>query len=208
MYIDTPSDHGLAFDPFKAIITPRPIGWISTLDKNGTPNLAPYSFFNALSSSPHMLMFSSEGLKHSAENARDTGEFVFSLATKSLQHPMNASSDTLPAGVNEYEAAELEMAECKKVNAPRVAVSPASMECKLLRCEEVMDLDGNPTDTFLTIGQVVAVHIDDKYIKDGRFDTAAAQPLARCGYRDYSAVEEVFEIMRPTDGGVYTGVDR
>lgn len=208
MYISDPQDHGLAFDPFKAIITPRPIGWISTLNEEGIPNLAPYSFFNALSSSPHMLMFSSEGLKHSAANARASGEFVFSLATNALQNQMNISSDTLPAGSNEYEAAGLEMGKCEKVAPPRVLASPASMECKLVSSEELMDIYGKPADTFVTIGQVVAVHINDDYIKDGRFDTAAAQPLARCGYRDYASVESVFELMRPTDGATYDGVDR
>lgn len=208
MYTDNPANHGLAFDPFKAIITPRPIGWISTVNEAGVPNLAPYSFFNALSTSPHLLMFSSEGFKHSVENVKKTGEFVFSLATVDLQDQMNISSDTVPAGENEFLMAGLEMGECRKVKPPRVAASPASMECKLLRCEELLDLDGNPTDTFLVIGQVVACHIDDNYIRDGRFDTAAAKPLARCGYRDYAAVNDVFELMRPTDGGSYTGVDR
>lgn len=155
-----------------------------------------------------MLMFSSEGLKHSAANANATGEFVFSLATAELQNEMNISSDALPAGTNEYEAAGLAMGKCEKVQPPRVAASPASMECKLLRCEEIHDLDGNPTDTFMVIGQVVAMHIADEYIKDGRFDTAGAKPLARCGYRDYAVVEELIELMRPTDGGTYTGVDR
>jgi flavin reductase (DIM6/NTAB) family NADH-FMN oxidoreductase RutF len=191
--------HGLPFDPFKAIITPRPIGWISTVDSNGVPNLAPYSFFNALTSSPPMLMFSSETLKHSAGNARDNGEFSFSLATVSLQLQMNASSDVLPAGENEYLAAQLEMAPCELITPPRVADSPASMECKTLSCTELKDLDGNSVDTFMVIGQVVAVHINDKYLRNGRFDTAGAQPLARCGYRDYAGVSEVFELMRPTD---------
>ncbi len=208
MYCDDPANHGLAFDPFKAIITPRPIGWISTVNQAGVPNLAPYSFFNALSSSPHLLMFSSEGFKHSAENAKNTGEFVFSLATVGLKDQMNLSSDTVPAGQNEYLSANLEMGECHKVKPPRVAASPASMECKVLRCDELHDLDDQPVDTFLVIGQVIAWHIDDNYIKDGLFDTAAANPLARCGYRDYAAVNEVFELMRPSDGGTYTGVDR
>jgi flavin reductase (DIM6/NTAB) family NADH-FMN oxidoreductase RutF len=191
--------HGLPFDPFKAIITPRPIGWISTVDSDGVPNLAPYSFFNALTSSPPMLMFSSETLKHSAGNARDNGEFSFSLATVPLQSQMNASSDALPAGENEYLAAKLEMAPCELITPPRVADSPASMECKTLSCTELKDLNGNSVDTFMVIGQVVAVHINDKYLRNGRFDTAGAQPLARCGYRDYVGVSEVFELMRPTD---------
>ncbi|MBX2882288.1 MAG: flavin reductase family protein [Granulosicoccus sp.] len=208
MYYAADKPHGLAFDPFKAIIAPRPIGWISTLDKNGIANLAPYSFFNALTSSPPMLMFSSESLKDSAGNARDTGEFSFSLATHPLQTEMNISSDTLPPEQSEYEAARLDMAPCNLISAPRVAASPASMECVTLSCTELKDKDGQPVNTFMVIGQVVGIHINDDFIVDGRFDTAAAQPLARCGYRDYAAVHETFELMRPTDGGTYTGVDR
>ncbi len=208
MYYEAHQPHGLAYDPFKAIIAPRPIGWISTLDTNGVPNLAPYSFFNALSSSPPVLMFSSETFKDSARNARDTGEFVFSLATSKLQTQMNISSDTVPAEQNEYLNAKLTMADCHQVAAPRVGESPASMECVTLSCEEVKDRNGKPIDTFLVIGQVVGIHIDDAYINNGRFDTAAANPLARCGYRDYADVTEVFELMRPTDGDTYDGIDR
>ncbi len=208
MYYEASEPHGLAHDPFKAIIAPRPIGWISTVDQNGIPNLAPYSFFNALSSSPPMLMFSSETLKDSARNARDTGEFVFSLSTKALQNEMNISSDTVPSEENEFINAKLGMASCEKVAPPRVAASPAAMECITLSCNELKDQHGKPVDTFLVIGQVVGIHINDDFITDGRFDTAAANPLARCGYRDYANVSEVFEIMRPTDGATYDGVDR
>jgi len=208
VYYHADQPHGLAHDPFKAIIAPRPIGWISTVSQSGTPNLAPYSFFNALSSSPPILMFSSETLKDSAKNARDTGEFVFSLATDNLQKEMNISSDTVPPDENEYLNAKLTMAECNNVSVPRVAQSPASMECVTLSCEELRDQRGEPIDTFLVIGQVVGIHINDDYITDGRFNTAAARPLARCGYRDYASVTEVFELMRPTDGAVYDGIDR
>ena len=208
MYYDANKPHGLAFDPFKAIIAPRPIGWISTIDSQGNPNLAPYSFFNALSSNTPMLMFSSESLKDSAKNAKDTGEFSFSLATVELQNEMNISSDTVPYGENEYVNAKLEMAKCKHIAAPRVARSPAAMECVTLSCTELLDKDQQATDTFMVIGQVVGIHINDAYIKEGRFDTAAANPLARCGYRDYSQVSSVFEIMRPTDGAQYDGIDR
>ena len=208
MYCSDPANHGLPYDPFKSIVAPRPIGWISTINASGIPNLAPYSFFNALSSSPHLLMFSSETFKHSAGNAKESGEFVFSLSTWDLKDQMNISSDTVAEGVNEFEAAGLEMAKSEKVKPPRVAASPASMECKVLRCEELTDLDGKPVDTYLVIGQVVAWHIDDKYIKDGRFDILAARPMARCGYRDYAMVDNVFELLRPTDSGKYDGVDR
>ena len=208
MYYEAHQPHGLAFDPFKAIIAPRPIGWISTIDTEGNINLAPYSFFNALTNLPPMLMFSSEKLKDSARNARDTGEFTFSMATVALQNEMNISSDTVPPTENEYANAKLEMASCKQISPPRVAASPASMECVTLSCTELLDRNNQPTNIHMVIGQVVGIHINDKYIKDGRFDTAAANPLARCGYRDYASVDDVFELMRPTDGTVYDGVDR
>jgi flavin reductase (DIM6/NTAB) family NADH-FMN oxidoreductase RutF len=188
----------LPFDPFKAIIAPRPIGWISTVDTRGRPNLAPYSFFNAISSRPNMIGFSSGGLKHSARNARDTGEFVFNLSTLDLLKQMNRTSDAVDDSVNEFELAGLEMAPCKLVKAPRVAVAPAALECRLVSCTELTDMNGRPIDTWWVIGQVVATHIDDRFVRDGRFDTAAAKSLARCGYNDYAVVNDVFELLRPS----------
>lgn len=193
------NEHGLKHDPFKAIITPRPIGWISTVDKDGVPNLAPYSFFNAMGSRPNFLAFASEELKDSARNAQDTGEFVFSLCTTALADAMNLSCANVPADVNEYEHAGLEAAACRLVKAPRVAASPASLECKTVMAQPLVDIDGNTTKNFLVIGQVVAVHIDDDYLVDGRFDTARAAPLSRCGYRDYASITELIELMRPDD---------
>lgn len=208
MYYEGHKNHGLPFDPFKAIITPRPIGWIATVDTNGVTNLAPYSFFNAVTADPPILAFSSESLKDSARNARDTGEFVFSLATVALKDEMNLSSDTLAPGKSEFELTGLAAAPSTLVKPPRVASSPAAMECKTLSCEPLRNINGQETGAWLVLGQVVATHIRDEFIRDGRFDTAAAQPLARCGYRDYAAVTEVFELMRPTDGASYDGVDR
>ena len=196
--------HGLPFDPIKAIIAPRPIGWMSTLDAQGRPNLAPYSFFNLVQGSPPIMVFGSEGLKHSAANAFATREFVFNLATRPLFDAMNATSGTLPEGENEFLAAGLTMAPCHFVKAPRVAESPASMECRVLQAMELHDLDGEPTDGFLIIGQVVGIHIDERYILDGRFDAVAAQSIARCGYRDYAQVTEMFEALRPNDRGAFT----
>jgi flavin reductase (DIM6/NTAB) family NADH-FMN oxidoreductase RutF len=205
MFYTDEEGHPLPFDPFKAIIAPRPIGWISTLDGQGRPNLAPYSFFCALSGRPNMIGFSSDGLKHSARNARDTGEFVFNLATMDLLHEMNRTSAALEEGEDEFAFAGLKPAPCKLVEPPRVAIAAAALECKVVQFMELPDIDGRPCDRFLTIGQVVATHIDDRFIKDGRFDTAAARPLGRCGYRDYAVVEDVFEIMRPTDPGRFVG---
>jgi flavin reductase (DIM6/NTAB) family NADH-FMN oxidoreductase RutF len=187
----------LPFDPFKAIIAPRPIGWISTLDARGRPNLAPYSFFNAVSSRPNMIGFSSDGLKHSPRNARETGEFVFNLSTLDLMQEMNRTAEDVADGVNEFDLAALEMAPCKLVRPPRVAAAAAALECKLISCTELVDLNGKPTNRWWVIGQVVATHINDRFIKDGRFDTAGARPLGRCGYHDYAVVDGTIEMLRP-----------
>ncbi len=203
MFYEPRLGHGLPHDPFKAIIAPRPIGWISTVDTQGRPNLAPYSFFNAVHSSPPMLAFTSESMKHSAANAIATGEFVFNLSTRPLFEAMNISSGALADGEDEFAAAGLAKAPCRLVKAPRVAVAPASMECKVVHSMQLHDLKGEALAGWIIIGQVVGVHIDEGFIRDGRFDTAAAQSLARCGYRDYTAVTELFEALRPTDGGAY-----
>lgn len=205
MFYDTPDGHGLPWDPFKAIVTPRPIGWISTVDAQGRANLAPYSFFNAMASRPNMIGFTSEGLKHSPRNARDSGEFVFNLATLPLMRAMNATSTDLDDGESEFDFAGLAMAESKIVRAPRVAASPAALECRVVHFTEFDDVDGRPTDRFLVVGQVVGVHIDEAFIEDGRFDAVRAQTIARCGYRDYALVSELFELLRPVDPGRFVG---
>jgi flavin reductase (DIM6/NTAB) family NADH-FMN oxidoreductase RutF len=200
MHFYEPKDgHRLAHDPFKAIIAPRPIGWISTVDTEGRPNLAPYSFFNALSSTPPIVAFSSEGMKDSPANAKATGEFVFNLSTRPLAEAMNASAATVAPGVDEFALAGLTAVPSRLVRAPRVAESPAALECRVLEVLQLRDLNGHPVDRFVVLGQVVGVHIDERFLKDGRFDTAAAQPLARCGYHDYAAVAEVFAILRPEE---------
>lgn len=203
MFYEPRLGHGLPHDPFKAIIAPRPIGWISTLDGEGRPNLAPYSFFNAVNSRPPMLAFTSESMKHSAANAIASGEFVFNLVTRALFDAMNISSGDFGPGESEFRAAGLAMADSRIIKAPRVAASPASMECRVVNSMQLTDVDGHLVDGWIIIGQVVGVHISQDYIRDGRFDTAAAQPIARCGYRDYAAVTELFEALRPTDGGGY-----
>ncbi len=203
MFYEPRLGHGLPYDPFKAIIAPRPIGWISTVGAEGRANLAPYSFFNAVHSRPPMLAFTSESMKHSAANAIATGEFVFNLCTRPLFGAMNASSGALDEGESEFEAAGLATAPSRIVRAPRVAASPAALECRVAHSMRLHDADGAALEGWLVIGQVVGVHIDDAYIREGRFDTAAAQPVVRCGYRDYAAVTELFEALRPTDGGSY-----
>ncbi len=189
----------LKFDPFKAIIAPRPIGWIGTRNADGVPNLAPYSFFAGLGTAPNMVGFSSEGAKHSYTNARDRGEFTISLATEALADAMNISSGSVPDGANEFALAGLTHGEPVEISTPFVAESPAAMECITVSATRLNDKDGNPINRFFVIGQVVHTHIRDEYIRDGRFDTAGARPIARMGYRDYSTVTEAWELMRPDD---------
>lgn len=197
MFYEPRSGHGLPHDPFKAIVAPRPIGWISTVDKQGRNNLAPYSYFNAISTKPPMVAFSSESMKDSCRNAMATGEFVCNLATAALAEGMNKSSATVPPEVDEFELAHLATAPCRLVRPLRVAASPAALECKVIDVMHLRDLDGRELQHYLTIGQVVGVHIDDSYLTNGLFDTARAVPLARCGYHDYAAVREVFAMLRP-----------
>lgn len=196
---ERPADR-LPHDPFKAIVAPRPIGWISTLDRSGRANLAPYSFFNAIGSRPALVMFSSEGMKDTAANVAETGEFVCNLATWDLRLAMNATSAPLPRGASEFAAAGLTPAPCRVVAAPRVAESPVALECRAIEVKELVGLDGRPTGNHMVIGQVVGVHIDDAMIVDGRFDLTRARPIARCGYKDYAVVTELFELERPPGG--------
>lgn len=190
--------HGLPHDPFKAIVAPRPIGWISTRDRQGKLNLAPYSFFNAFNSSPPIVGFCSEGRKDSIRNVEESGEFVANLATKPLAAAMNQTSAAVASDVDEFVLAGLTAAPCRLVAAPRVAEAPAALECKLLQIVQLHDLAGQPLGSFLALGQVVGVHIASAYLKDGRFDTAAAQPIARAGYRgDYFEMGALFELLRP-----------
>jgi flavin reductase (DIM6/NTAB) family NADH-FMN oxidoreductase RutF len=191
----------LPHDPFKAIVTPRPIGWISTRALDGRINLAPYSFFNAIVTSPPMVFFSSEGYKDSAAFASESREFVVNLASFDLMSAMSETSAPLPRGQSEFEYAGLTMAPCKLVSAPRVAEAHASLECKVSDIVQLKNLKGEPLDNFMVVGEVVAFHIDDAYIKNGRFDTAGAKPLGRCGYMDYAVVDELIELARPAGGG-------
>jgi len=197
-FYEVAKGHGLPHDPFKAMVAPRPVGWISTLDANGLMNLAPYSFFNAVCDQPPMLMFSSAGWKDTVANVEATGEFVWNLAARSLAQQMNITSATVPHETNEFDLAELTAAPSRLVKAPRVAETPAALECRLLQITELKDLEGAATRNFMVLGQVVAAHIDPAYLKDGLFDTAAAQPIGRCGYRgDYAEVDHLFQMVRP-----------
>lgn len=200
MFYEVATGHGLPHDPFKALVAPRPIGWVSTIAANGAVNLAPYSFFNAISSHPPMVILSSEGRKDSVVFMEETREFVCNIATMDLAQEMNMTSAPLPRGLSEFTHAGLSMAESRLVKAPRVAAARAALECRLVSISEVFDLNGRGTDRWLIIGQVVGVHIEDRFLVNGLVDTAAMQPIARCGYADYAVVDKVFSIKRPAGG--------
>lgn len=187
----------LKHSPIKAIIAPRPIGWIGTLDSGGQANLAPYSFFNAVGSDPDMVMFSSEGAKHSASYARERGEFTFSLATEALAQQMNITSGAEPSGVDEFELAGLAMGQPQVIQTPFVAASPAALECVTLEVRQLSDRHGTLLERFLVIGEVVQTHIHDEFVREGRFDTVGARPIARMGYADYATVTEAWQMGRP-----------
>lgn len=191
------NDHGLPHDPFKAIVAPRPIGWISSLSAKGEINLAPYSYFNGVSSKPPCVMFASEGHKDSIANIMETREFVCSLATWDLREQMNATAATLAREIDEMEIAGLTAAPSKLVKPPRVAESPCALECRLVKVVNLGDDDPELTDRQIVIGKVVGIHIDEQFIRNGILDTAAMKPIARCGYRNYAVVLDQFEMIRP-----------
>lgn len=188
--------HGLKHDPFKALVAPRPIGWISTVDEDGVVNLAPYSFFNAVSDNPHYVMFSSLNRKDSQRNAEETGEFVCSLATWDLRDQMNRTSAGVGPEVDEMVLAGLTPAPSKLVKPPRVAESPVAFECRYFQSVELPPDTGRGLYT-MVIGRVVGIHIDDAAIKDGMVDTGMMRPIARLGYMDYSVVDNTFTLQRP-----------
>jgi flavin reductase (DIM6/NTAB) family NADH-FMN oxidoreductase RutF len=188
----------LPHDPFKAIVAPRPIGWITSINLKGEVNLAPYSYFNGINSKPNVVMFASEGRKDSVAFIEETGEFVCNLATWDLREQMNATSAPLLRGVNEMERAGLKPAPSRLVKPPRVAAALCALECKLIKIVPVENLGGQAIDCHVVFGQVVGVHIDDRFIVGGRLDTAAMQPIARCGYDQYAVVQQVFSMARPT----------
>ncbi|MGZ3299220.1 MAG: flavin reductase family protein [Asticcacaulis sp.] len=192
------SGHGLNGDPFNAIIGPRPIGWFSTVSKSGIPNLAPYSFFNGFNYYPPIIGFSSLSLKDTARNCAETGEFVWNMATEPLAQAMNASSAQVSEAIDEFMLAGLQALPSKIVKPPRVAQSPVSFECKVTQQFQLTNLRGETTPAWMTFGEVVCVHIHKDYIRDGVFDTAAAQPILRSGGQgDYFRVTEETKFVMP-----------
>jgi len=204
MHVYEPAQgHGLKHDPFNAIVGPRPIGWISSRSLTGVLNLAPYSFFNAFNYTPPIIGFSSTGWKDSVANIGQTGEFVWNLATRALARQMNASAASVAPEIDEFALAGLTPVASRTVDVPRVGESPVAFECRVLQQIQLHDLERNPIETWLTLGQVVVVHIDRSLIRDGIYDTAAAHPILRAGGpADYVAIEpEAFFQMKRPDAG-------
>lgn len=189
-------NHGLPFNPFKSIIVPRPIGWISTVDLQGRLNLAPYSQFQNVGYDPPYILFcaSSDRNKHTAANCQDTGEFVTNMATYDLREAINITAQPVEAGVNEAELAGLDMIPSTMVKPPRVAQSPVHLECKY-HCSLALPGRHPGTADTIVVGRVVGVHIKDEFITaEGRIDILKIRPLARMGYMDYTSVENIFSI--------------
>ncbi len=187
----------LPHDPFKALIAPRPIGWVTTMAANGAINLAPYSFFNAVGDAPPLIAFSSSGTKDSLTFAQETRQFVWNMPTFELREAMNQTAAALPRGESEADFAHLAMAPSRLVRPPRVAASPAAFECELTDVRQLLDRHGAPTSNWLVIGEVVGVHIDPAFIREGLVDTTSMQPIARCGYADYLVADRLFQMDRP-----------
>jgi len=199
MFYRPEDGHGLPHNPFNALITPRPIGWISTRDEDGNANLAPYSFFNAVAYVPPQVMFASTSAKpdrakgkDSLDNISQTGVFCVNIVSYALRDQMNATSGAFGREVDEFERAGLTKAPCKTIACDRVAEAPATMECKLT---QIVELKG--VANFIAIGEVTGIHISDAILKNGMIDPLAFQPLARMGYRDYSHVTDIFTLERP-----------
>jgi flavin reductase (DIM6/NTAB) family NADH-FMN oxidoreductase RutF len=192
--------HGLPHDPFNAIVGPRPIGWVSTRGRDGSVNLAPYSFFNAFCYTPPIVGFSSVSEKDTLHNVRETGEFVWNLTTRELAEPMNQSCAAVPYGTDEFALAGLTPLPSRLVDVPRVAESPVNFECKVIQVIRLTSHTGAPAAGWLTLGEVVAVHIAKPLLKDGVFDTFGAGIVLRAGGPSaYAAIgpESRFDMMRP-----------
>ncbi|BDW84477.1 flavin reductase family protein [Roseicyclus marinus] len=195
-----PADgHGLPHNPFNAIVTPRPIGWISTRGADGSDNLAPYSFFNAVAYVPPQVMFASTSAKEdrgdtkdSVANIRETGVFCVNIVEYAMRDAMNQTSGPWPRETDEFALAGIDRADCETIQCSRVAGAPAALECRLTR---IVQLEG--AANFAVFGEVIGVHMRDDCLKDGEFDVLSFNPLTRMGYRDYSVIREKFSLKRP-----------
>ncbi|MCV6546266.1 MAG: flavin reductase family protein [Cohaesibacter sp.] len=197
MFYPVSEPHGLPHDPFKALVAPRPIGWISSRGADGVANLAPYSFFNAVSAQPNVVMFSSQGRKDSLINIEQSGEFACNLASYELRDAMNLSASMVGPEVDEFALAGLSQKACQLIAAPCVAESPVVMECRLLDIIKLDRYEGVDTPYQMVLGEVIGIFIEDAMLVDGMVDMTKLKPLARLGYKDYCMVEDVFSLDRP-----------
>ncbi|AKI00593.1 conserved protein of DIM6/NTAB family [Hoeflea sp. IMCC20628] len=191
------NQHGLPHDPFKAIVAPRPIGWIGSRGRDGSVNLAPYSYFNAISDRPKLVMFSSVGRKDTVRNIEETRVFTTSMVSRHLAEKMNLSSASVPYGESEFAFADLTMAEGRIVDAPFVSEAYAALECQVTDIFEAKGLDGVLSANIVVIGQVMGIHIDEAALVDGMLDMSIAAPLGRLGYLDYADASRTFQMNRP-----------
>lgn len=199
MYYRPSEGHGLPHNPFNAIVTPRPIGWISTRGADGSDNLAPYSFFNGVAYVPPQVMFAStgskddrDGTKDSVANIRETGVFCVNVVEHAMKDVMNETSGPWDAETDEFDLARIEKAACHEIDCARVAASPASLECRMT---QIVQIEG--ATNFVVFGEVVGVHLREDCIVDGIFDVLRYNPLTRLGYRDYSVIRDKFSLKRP-----------
>lgn len=199
MFYRPQDGHGLPHNPFNAIITPRPIGWISTRDSQGRNNLAPYSFFNGVAYTPPQVMFASTGTKDdqndtkdSVANIRATGVFCVNVVAAADRDAMNASSAALPHDADEFAHAGLTAEPCETIDCARIKDAPAALECRMT---QIVPIEG--ISNFVVFGEVIGVHLRDDCLTDGRFDVLKFNPLSRLGYRDYSVVRDTFTLNRP-----------
>lgn len=198
MFYEPHAGHGLPHNPLKAIVAPRPVGWIGTRSKTGAINLAPYSFFNLICDEPPMLMFSSTGYKDSVRFIEETGQFTTNLASGDLAVAMNATSIDAPAGISEFEYAGLTPADCQLIDAPRVREAFSSLECLATDIRRLKDRHGRDTDNYMVIGEIIGIHISEHILTDGFVDMKKAQPVSRLGYKDFATTTEVFQMVRPS----------
>lgn len=199
MFYRPETGHGLPHNPFNAIVSPRPIGWISTKGSDGADNLAPYSFFNAVAYEPPQVMFAStsakpdrDNTKDSVANIRDTGVFAVNIVSFAMKDAMNQTSGPWARDVDEFDDAQIAKAACDTINCARVADAPATLECKLT---QIVQLPGQ--SNVVVFGEVTGVHMRDDCLVDGMFDVTTFNPLSRLGYKDYATVQEVFSLERP-----------
>lgn len=203
MFFDTKlNSHNLKYNPFKACIVPRPIGWISTKSKEGIVNLAPYSYFNAISDIPPVVMFASgfhkDGNdKDSLKNIESTNEFVVNIASINLKEELNLSSKELPFNVSEPDTFSIEMERSNLVKPPRVKKSLISLECEYIKTV-LIDVENKPISSKMVLGRVLGIYIDDSIILDGKVDITKLKPIARLGYNEYAIINEVFKMNRPS----------